>query len=195
MNSRRELLPVIIAGVGALAVLTTLAFSWREIAVQYHVPRLRRDPAYVSAVVEQPEGTVVREALRRAITTPDGAETFCRAIVLESLGLCGRRPDEVRKGGIAYVAPDSQRVFISDLFRSGKQRRFDLDASQTARFAAFQGLFPEIKNATCGLEGMGDFLFRVSRIPLGRARQVPVGFLIRLQNVGQDSAEERLATP
>ena len=42
MTTRRKLLPVL-AGVGALVVLTVVAFSWREIAIQYHVARLCSD--------------------------------------------------------------------------------------------------------------------------------------------------------
>ena len=77
MRRRRKLFPVV-AGVGALVVLTVAAFSWKEITIQYRPSRLRRDPGYVSEVLEHSEGAVF---------------VFCRALVLEILGLWGRRAD------------------------------------------------------------------------------------------------------
>ena len=97
-RARRNLLPVL-AGVAALAVLTALAFSWREIAIQYHLRKLRSDPEYVREVIEEPEETVVPDALHRATKTRDGAETFFRALVLEALGL-GREPVSTADRGV-----------------------------------------------------------------------------------------------
>ena len=62
----------VLAGVGALVVLTVVALSWKGIAIQYHLRKLRSDPEYVREVIEEPEGTWARDALRRAIATPEG---------------------------------------------------------------------------------------------------------------------------
>ena len=70
--NRRVVSPACIAGVGALVVLTVVALSWKGIAIQYHLRKLRSDPEYVREVIEEPEGTLARDALRRAIATPEG---------------------------------------------------------------------------------------------------------------------------
>ena len=177
VTRRRKFLPVI-AGVGALVVLTVLALSWREIAVQYHLRRLRRDPEYVSEVIEQPEGTVVRDALHQAIATPDGAETFCRAIVLEVVGWLRL----MNEWDAIVVNQFSQRIHRTDLLESERPENLALDTNQASSFAAFLELLTEVENATCWIEEIGRVRLVVN--PAGTAE------ILILVDETNDSPEE-----
>ena len=116
MGSRTKLLPVL-AGLGAVVMLAVVALSWREIAIQYHTWKLRSDPAYVREVIEEPEETVVGEALRRAIATPKGEKTFCRALVLELLPFSRRHYGGINEGASACIFPGSWNL------KSSQKRR------------------------------------------------------------------------
>ena len=69
--------------------------SWREIAIQYHLRKLRANAGYFSEIVEDPEESPTKDALRRFVATPDGSVALCRTLVLETLELVRLRPDGV----------------------------------------------------------------------------------------------------
>jgi hypothetical protein len=59
----------LIAGLAALAVITLGLFSWREIAVRFYMTRFRSEPKRFIAAIDQPEGSVQAQALKRLVAT------------------------------------------------------------------------------------------------------------------------------
>ena len=190
MSPRRKLLPVL-AGVGALVVLAGVALSWREIAIQYHLPRLRSDPEYVSEVIEEPEGTIVRDALRRAIATPEGAETFCCALVLDVLALWRvdgphrfQEPKQflvIRRGKAIWADSGGSVMDVSEL-----------GASRALRLAAFREVLLGIEQATCGLAEMAELRFRIQwTIPVDPIDRMEngSGLLVHVEKPAVDSPQ------
>jgi len=80
-----------VLGLGALVVLVTLLSSWRSIALEYHLRRLRNDSAYFFDVLEEPGQGPRREALRRFLELSDGKERLFLAFLNEVLGLQGHQ--------------------------------------------------------------------------------------------------------
>jgi hypothetical protein len=69
----------ILAGLGSLALIVLAATVGRkEILTQYHLFRLRRDPAYFPGILGDPEGTPRRAAVRRYLESADGKSALIR---------------------------------------------------------------------------------------------------------------------
>src|SRR5687768_3950018 len=63
----------IMAGLGSLALIVFAATVGRkEIATQYHLFRLRKYPAYFRSILNEPEGTPQRAAVRKYLESEDG---------------------------------------------------------------------------------------------------------------------------
>src|SRR5437867_141158 len=73
---------VFLAGLGVAAVLALAGLQWKELAIRYHLQRMRGAPAYWLEGMEKPDGTPQKEASSRFLES-DGA--FLR--VLEGLGV------------------------------------------------------------------------------------------------------------
>jgi len=79
MASRRGRRTALVAAAIAIGAIAAAAAVYREdLMVRYHVFRLRRDPAYISAIAGYPVGTPARRAIAAflAETIPLGTTTF-----------------------------------------------------------------------------------------------------------------------
>jgi hypothetical protein len=72
--------PVAVAsGFLAFAVLLGAFISWQRLMALYHLRRLRAEPDYLLRILEKPEGTAERRAVRSFLTRQDGARALVSA--------------------------------------------------------------------------------------------------------------------
>ena len=69
----------VLAGLGAVGVGILAAVFWKDFAVQYHLWRLRRQSGYLMGIVEEPEGTRPRRAIRLFMESQDGQVALLQA--------------------------------------------------------------------------------------------------------------------
>jgi hypothetical protein len=74
----------ILAGVGFLAVSIAVALSWEDLRVRRHFRHLRGDAAYLEKILDEPEGTPERVAVRRYLETEEGKRALIRQALDES---------------------------------------------------------------------------------------------------------------
>lgn len=72
---------IIFAGLGFLAVSLAVLLSREEIAIRWRLRHLRGNPEYLGTILDEPEGTPERAAVRRYLTTAEGK----RALIQHSL--------------------------------------------------------------------------------------------------------------
>ena len=75
----------ILAAVGGLAVALGIASSWQEIRIRYHVHRLHSEPDHLRSVLDAPEGTPEKVALREYLKTREGQKSLMNALLLPDL--------------------------------------------------------------------------------------------------------------
>lgn len=66
----------LVAGLGALGVLVGAAANWQNVAVQYYVYRMGREPDYLLELIERPEGTVQGAAVRKFLSSDPGPQAL-----------------------------------------------------------------------------------------------------------------------
>ena len=74
MKGKAERRIVLLALAGFLAVTVLCLLNWREFVIRYHLMRLQRSPEYFATLLEEPEESTDREALRRYVVTPEGSQ-------------------------------------------------------------------------------------------------------------------------
>ena len=65
MSKRRGRKVVLFAGAFAAITLASAGACWKGFIERYYFYRIWRDPAYILAIIERPEGTPERRAIRR----------------------------------------------------------------------------------------------------------------------------------
>jgi hypothetical protein len=71
----------LLAGLGTAGVAVVGGILWKDIAAQYHLHHLRREPSYLLEIIEEPEGTAERRAVRAFVVKPEGRRALVSAFV------------------------------------------------------------------------------------------------------------------
>src|SRR5262245_12470412 len=73
MAKRRGGKVAVFAGAIVAITLTAAGSCWKGFLESLHFDRIRQDPAYFLTIIERPEGTAERRAIRRWFRSPEGA--------------------------------------------------------------------------------------------------------------------------
>src|SRR5262245_227272 len=79
-RGRREML---LAGLGVALVAVLVVLDWNGLVASVHLRRLRASPDYLLSIVERPEGTPERPAIREWLAERRGREAFFRVFLGE----------------------------------------------------------------------------------------------------------------
>jgi len=102
----------ILAGVGSLILLVFAATVGRkEIATQYHLFRLRKDPVYFRSILNDPEGTPQRAAVRKYLESENGKTALISECLPPSrqMLLVGFTPAQTPHVSI-YASPEEMKL-------------------------------------------------------------------------------------
>src|SRR5262249_42071780 len=105
MVQRGQRMFVLITGLSMGGVLVALLCSWRSLAVQYHLRKLKGDANYFLEVLEGPGQGAPQEALRQYLALPDGRDRLFRAFLKEVLDSWSRV--EAQLGSFESDSPHS----------------------------------------------------------------------------------------
>jgi hypothetical protein len=104
----------ILVALGSLILIALAAtVGWKEIATQYHLFRLRRDPAYFRGILSEPEGISRRAAIRKYLESAEGKRALIRECLPPSRQtlLVGFTP---RQAPQVYVYASLQEIKLSN---------------------------------------------------------------------------------
>ncbi|MBI4602711.1 MAG: hypothetical protein HY721_12205 [Planctomycetes bacterium] len=93
------------AGLGVAAVVVWAGLSWRDLAVGWHLRRMRQDPQAFREAIIGPEQSLRGEALSRFLETREGKEALFREFAEVVLG---RWFDDEILSGVVRIATRSQ---------------------------------------------------------------------------------------
>lgn len=161
MRKPRGRSAALLAGTGVLAILAPLVIFHDEVAIGYHLFRLRVEPAYIRQLVVAEKGTWASRALDRFLETPAGGRVLfsfyiggpgndVMAAHVRGEPLCdeaGAAQERLAK----YIRTeegrgDLRRAYLEEAFRLGSDevgRRLPetLGPGETANFVLRKGVF------------------------------------------------------
>jgi hypothetical protein len=161
---------VLTGGVAAFVLLVVGVKYWDDLVVRYHLYRLHHEPGYFLQAIEEPEGTLKRQAVRKYLCTRPGKEALLREyaqVVLNSVftDLERRNVDVPRTviEGLAWVAGDlacyTQWAPPATLGGFGIR----LEVSRPKRWEAVQELLLYLDGAELALADYPDLTFTILR--------------------------------
>ena len=90
----REKCAVLLAAVGAIALLMAAGVFWDDLVVQHYLQQFRRDPKFFLEVVDEPEGVVRSLLLDDFVRRPEGKRALLQLFEMEILDRLGDTSQE-----------------------------------------------------------------------------------------------------
>ncbi len=100
-SSKRGKAIALFTGAGVIGIAVLGFIYWKELAAQYHLYKLRSNADYFSEILEEPEGTPQRKAVRAFLRSDEGKEALFRQYAEVVLKVFS----DSQQRGFDYLAP------------------------------------------------------------------------------------------
>ena len=174
----------ILAGTGFLAVSIAVALSWEELRIRRHLRHLRGDPAYLGKVLDEPEGTPERAAVRLYLETDEGKRALIRHSLDETVikNLSDSPPRRLqlclsfKRKGVQFreeVAADMDEEGEDSIPGMLSTREVQVHGAHSATTAWLELAAQYLQGESLDLPELPDVVFELGPIDFGRPSMVP----------------------
>lgn len=103
----------ITAGTGCLVMIAYAVVFWKDIETAYYIHLFQARPGYLEEMLDQPDGTRKKAAVRGYVSTPQGETALCRILLgwhPEGLAALEEHPDAA--GVCVFTFPEKKSMCL-----------------------------------------------------------------------------------